>query len=190
MAGQLTTIARPYAEAALAHAEEAGKLDLWSEMLGFLAAVAADPELARRIGDPALGRDNLEALLLEISSGRLNQEGTNFLRLLVRKGRLGVLPEIAGLYEKLKNERQCVLEVVVTSAFALQPAQNTQLAEALQARFGKQVQITVEKDPSLIGGVRIRAGDLVIDGSVRGKLRQLANEFGIQTGSHHATQSL
>jgi F-type H+-transporting ATPase subunit delta len=179
MAGELTTIARPYAEAALAHAEAAGKLDLWSEMLGLLAVVVEDPQLRERIGDPSLGRDNLETLLLEIVGSRFNQEGANFVRLLVRNGRLDVVSEIAALYEKLKNERQGTLEVHITSAFALQAQQKKQLADALQARFGKQVQITAEKDPSLIGGVRIRAGDLVIDGSVRAKLRQLANEFGI-----------
>jgi len=179
MAGELTTIARPYAEAILARAEATDKLDLWSEMLQFLAAVVTDPQLETRIDDPALGRDKLETLLLEIATGRLSEEGANFLRLLVRNRRLAVLPEIAALYEKLKNERRGLLEVHITSAYALQAAQKKQLAEALQARFGKQVQITTEKDQALIGGVHIRVGDLVIDGTVRGKLRQLANEFGI-----------
>lgn len=179
MAGELTTIARPYAEAAFARARESNQLALWSEMLGFLAAMVTEPELARRIDDPKLGRESLESLLLEIAAGRLNDEGRNFVRLLVHNRRLPVVPEIAAFFEKLKNDSEGTLEVHVASAYALQEKQKKQLADALKQRLGKEVHITAEKDPALIGGVRIRAGDLVIDGSVRAKLRELANELGI-----------
>lgn len=179
MAGELTTVARPYAEAIFAHAAEADKLDLWSEMLAFLSAVVAEPQLQGVIKDPNFGRQRLAELMLAIGGGRLNPEGQNLVRLLVANDRLTVLPEIAALYEVRKNERQGRLDVHITTAYALQAAQKTALAEALQRRLGREVTIAADKDPELIGGVCIRVGDLVIDGSVRNQLRQLASEFGI-----------
>ena len=179
MAADATTIARPYAEAVFAHADQAGNLDLWSEMLSFLAAVVSDPAVAPVIGNPLVDRQSLTDLLLEIAGERVNEEGGNLIRLLVRNGRLSVVPEIEALFEELKAEKQRVLSVHVTTAFALKPAQEKLIAEALKAKLGRDVTITSEKDADLIGGVHIRAGDLVIDGSVRGKLQQLANELGI-----------
>lgn len=179
MAGELTTIARPYADAVFTHAVEMEKLDLWSEMLAFLSQVVQEQQLQQVIADPKFGRDNLEQLVLEIGGGRLSDEAQNLVRLLVANDRLIVLPEIAALYEARKNERQGRLEVHITTAYALQAAQKHALAEALQTRLGCEVTITAEKDPELIGGIRIRAGDLVIDGSVRNQLRQLANQIGI-----------
>ena len=179
MAADATTIARPYAEAVFAHADEAGNLDLWSEMLTFLAAVVTDPAVAPVIGNPLVDRQSLSELLLEIAGDRVNAEGGNLIRLLVRNGRLSLVPEIETLFEDLKAEKQRVLSVHVTSAFALKPAQEKLIADALKAKLGRDVTITSEKNADLIGGVHIRAGDLVIDGSVRGKLQQLANELGI-----------
>ncbi|MEJ2593348.1 MAG: F0F1 ATP synthase subunit delta [Candidatus Thiodiazotropha sp.] len=179
MAADATTIARPYAEAVFAHADEAGKLDLWSEMLSFLAAVVVDPAVAPVIGNPLVERQSLSDLLLEIAGDRIDDEGGNLIRLLVRNGRLSLVPEIETLFEALKAEKERILSVHVTSAFALKPAQEKIIAEALKAKLGRDVTITSEKNAGLIGGVHIRAGDLVIDGSVRGKLQQLANELGI-----------
>lgn len=179
MAAELTTIARPYAEAVFARAQETDKLDLWSETLELLAAVAQDPRIVGLLSNPKFGRDRLEGLLIEIGGGHLSEEGENLARLLVRNKRVTLLPEIAALYERLKNESEGTIEVLVTSAYALRDPQKKQLAETLKKRLGKEVDITVEKDPDLIGGLRIRAGDMVIDGSLKGKLRQLAGEFGI-----------
>lgn len=179
MAGELTTVARPYAEAIFAHADEANKLDLWSEMLGFLAAVVQDARLLGAFKDPNFGREQREKLMLDVGGGRLNAEAQNLVRLLIANDRLLALPEIAALYEVRKNERQGRLDVHITTAYALQAAQKTTLADALKQRLGREVTITAEKDPELIGGVCIRVGDLVIDGSVRNQLRHLASEFGI-----------
>lgn len=179
MAADATTIARPYAEAVFAYADEAGNLELWSEMLSFLAAVVVDPAVAPVIGNPLVDRQSLSELLLEIAGERVNTEGGNLIRLLVRNSRLSLVPEIESLFEALKAEKERVLNVHVTSAFALKPAQEKLIADALKAKLGRDVTITSEKSADLIGGVHIRAGDLVIDGSVRGKLQQLANELGI-----------
>ncbi|QYZ66094.1 MAG: ATP synthase subunit delta [Gammaproteobacteria bacterium (ex Lamellibrachia satsuma)] len=179
MAGEATTIARPYAEAVFARAEETDKLDLWSEMLGLLAAVVQDSTMAGVIKDPLFDRKQLTELMLEIGGGRLNEEGSNLARLLVQNDRLAVLPEIVEVFELLKAERERVLKVHVTSAFALSSVQQKHIADALKAKLGRDVTITSEKNTDLIGGIHIRAGDMVIDGSVRGQLQQLANELGI-----------
>ncbi|MET0089766.1 MAG: F0F1 ATP synthase subunit delta [Candidatus Thiodiazotropha sp.] len=179
MAGEATTIARPYAEAVFAHAHGAGKLDLWQEMLEFLASVVQDEALEQTVSNPLIELEALTDLLLEIGGGRLNEEGANLVRLLVQNRRLSVLPEIKVLFEALKADKEKVQTVHVTSAYALKPAQEKLIAEALKAKLGRDITITSEKDADLIGGVHIRAGDMVIDGSVRGQLQQLANELGI-----------
>jgi len=179
MAGEATTIARPYAEAVFARAKETGKLDAWSDMLGFLTDVVEDPVMAAAIADPLFERENLTQLMLEIGEDRLDDEGKNLVRLLVENDRLPVVPELSGMYEVLKAESQRVLNVHVRSAFTLQPAQEKHIADALKAKLGREITISSEKDPDLIGGVHIRAGDTVIDGSVSGQLQQLANELGI-----------
>jgi F-type H+-transporting ATPase subunit delta len=179
MAADATTIARPYAEAVFARADESAQLDPWSEMLNFLSAVVADPAVAPVIGNPLVDRQALTDLLLEIGGSHINEEGSNLVRLLVKNGRLALLPEIESLFETLKAEKQRTLNVQVTTAFALKPQQEKSIADTLKAKLGRDVTISSVKDPDLIGGVHIRAGDLVIDGTVRGKLQQLANELGI-----------
>ncbi len=179
MAGDATTFARPYAEAVFARADETDKLDQWSEMLDLLSDVVADPIMAGIVANPLFDRGDLADFVLEIGGGRLTDEGANLVKLLVRNSRLTLLPEIARQFDELKAEKDRMLKVHVISAYALKPAQEKQLAEALKKKLGREVSITSEKDPELIGGVHIRAGDMVIDGTVRGRLQQLANELGI-----------
>lgn len=174
MSGESTTIARPYAEAVFARALETDSLELWSDMLGLLGIVVQDPALAGLATSPKLTRDRLAELLIEIGGGRLNEEGQNLVKLLVRNGRVSVLPEIAALFEAMKSEQEGVVEVRVASAFPVKPAEEQALAAALKRKLGREVRITSEQDPELIGGVRVRAGDLVIDGSISAQLRQLA----------------
>ncbi|MCP3868723.1 MAG: F0F1 ATP synthase subunit delta [Gammaproteobacteria bacterium] len=179
MAGDNTTIARPYAEAVFARAEETATLDKWSEQLEYLAVIVVDPQLAGVIADPLFGRDKLTSLLLEIVGDDLDLEGKNLVKLLIENNRLTVSPDIAEMYEHLKAESQRRMTVHVRSAYVLQPTQINHIADALKARLGREITITSEKDSSLIGGIHIRAGDIVIDGSISGQLQQLANELGI-----------
>ncbi|MCB1751834.1 MAG: F0F1 ATP synthase subunit delta [Gammaproteobacteria bacterium] len=179
MAGDTSTIARPYAEAVFARASESGKLDSWAEQLSLLAGLVSDPSLTQIIADPLFGRARLNDLLTEICGDKLDDEGKNLVKLLIQNDRLQVVPEMVEVYQKLKDESQQVLKVHVTSAFALKPAQEKNIADALKVRFGREIIVTSETDPELIGGVHIRAGDTVIDGSVSGRLQQLANELGI-----------
>ena len=179
MAGETSTIARPYAEAVFGRASESDKLDHWSDTLGLLAAIAQDERVAAAVANPKLESDQRIGLMLDICGEHLDQEGQNLVRLLVHNGRLSVLPEIAALYEELKNESQGSLDVKVISAYEVSEAQENQLAEALKKRLNRDIRVTSEIDGDLIGGVVIRAGDLVIDGSVRGNLQKLATELGI-----------
>lgn len=179
MSGQATTVARPYAEAVFARAQESGRLAEWSSVLQFLADAVREPALAALIGNPKVTPAQVTTLLLDVGTGRLDPEAENLVRLLVENDRLAVLPEVAALYEARRREAEGQTKVLITTALPLEAAAQQQLADALRAKLGRDVEITTEEDPSLIGGVRIRAGDTVIDGSVQGRLRQLANDLGI-----------
>ncbi len=179
MAGDASTIARPYAEAVFARAVETNKLDLWSDILDLLATAVRNPALAGLVASPKLDSAQMTELMLDIGGARLSDEGQNLVRVLVANRRLSVLPEIASHFEVRKAEHQGSLDVQVQSAFAMQPDQIQHLAQALSRKLGREINITSAENPELIGGFRLRAGDMVIDGSVSGRLGQLANELGI-----------
>jgi len=179
MAGDATTIARPYAEAVFQRAVETDKLDLWSDMLGLLGAMVKDPALSGLIVNPKLTTAQKTELMLEIGGAHLDDEGQNLVKLLAENGRLGVIAEIANAYEQRKAEHEGTVDVFVTTAFELKPAQEEQLSNVLKAKLGREIRISSKIDPELIGGFRLSAGDMVIDGSVSGQLSQLAHELGI-----------
>jgi F-type H+-transporting ATPase subunit delta len=175
MAGEITTIARPYAEAAFERAQETGHVDTWSQALALLSAVASDPQMAEQIANPNVPRERVCNMILQICGADLPDEAANLVRLLADNARLAVIPEIAELFEARRVAGQGVRHVVVRSAFPVDADQERELAQSLARRLGARIELTVEEDPELIGGVEIRAGDLVIDDSVRGKLKQLAH---------------
>jgi F-type H+-transporting ATPase subunit delta len=177
MAGEITTIARPYAEAVFDRARESQQLDAWSEALSLLAALASDPEMARQIGNPNVPREKLQDILLEVTGDALPAEAQNLLRLLAANKRLSSLPEIARLFEVLRTEQRGVRHVHIRSAYAMDAAQQKKIAAALKTKLNAEVELTVEKDPALLGGIEIRADDLVIDASIRGRLQKLASEL-------------
>jgi F-type H+-transporting ATPase subunit delta len=181
MAGDSTTIARPYAEAAFAVARSSNTLDSWSQALNRLAAIVADPQIAAHIGNPNLSDQTLLDLIFGVAgagpSAGLSAEVQNLVRLLVDNERLTVLPDLARLFEAHKTAAQGVRHIQIRSAYALSAAEQDSLKTTLKSHFGADVELTVEKDPTLIGGLEVRADDVVIDGSVRGRLQQLANEL-------------
>jgi len=179
MAGDITTIARPYAEAVFARAQESGQLTAWTESLELLGALAENAEMAEQIGNPNVPRESLRDMLLELGGDTLSAETQNLVKLLAKNNRLSLLPEIARLYEVLKIEQRGVRQVHIRSAYAVDAALQKVLGDALRTKLGADVELTVEKDPALIGGIEIRADDLVIDASVRGKLHKLATELQI-----------
>ena len=174
MAGDITTIARPYAEAVFERAKEVGQLDAWSQALGLLTAVVADPLLTAQIANPNVPRERIRDIVLDVCGDDLPPEAANLLRLLAENGRLAALSEITRLFEAKRTADQGVRHVLIRSAFNITKAEQKAVVSALEKRFGGKVDISVETDSSLIGGIEIRAGDLVIDDSVRGKLQQLA----------------
>ncbi|MBU0500679.1 MAG: F0F1 ATP synthase subunit delta [Gammaproteobacteria bacterium] len=179
MAGEKKTIARPYAAAAFAVATSSGTIAQWSEMLSLMTEIVGDARIAAMITNPNLGKQMGLELLLDISGEHLSNEGRNLVRLLAENGRLSVLPEIASLFDTLKSEHEGSIDLRILTAYAIDSEQQEKLAAALKSKLGKDVRISSEQDLSLLGGVKIRAGDLVIDGSIKGKIARLATEFGI-----------
>jgi F-type H+-transporting ATPase subunit delta len=172
---QALTLARPYARAAFGIARDeaaasSGSYAGWSQALGFAAQVAGDPRVAGLLGDPRL----TDAAAVELLAPPQSPASfARFLAMLADNRRLALLPEIAGLYEELRAEAERVVKATVTSAAALPPAELDAIKAALRQRFGREVEVDTAIDAALIGGAVIDAGDVVIDGSLKGKLERL-----------------
>jgi F-type H+-transporting ATPase subunit delta len=171
---ELTTIARPYAEALTRLAGEANSWSKWSDMLALGASVTADPQVAALIGNPGVDAERVIEIVKVICGDKLDAEGVNFLQLLAENKRLSVLPEITRQFEVMKTAQEGTLEARVTSAFELTRAQISGLMAKLETKFGRKINVTQEVDNALIGGIVIQVGDEVLDASVRGKLGDLA----------------
>ena len=175
---ELNTLARPYAVAVFRLAQEKGELEQWSEMLQFLTEVARDATMRGLIADPRLDGDKLAEVVIEVAGGRLNDHGQNLVKTLAEEhGRLALLPAIAEGYEHERAAAEKRQTVEVVSAYAVNPQTKQTITEAMKRRLGCEVELETRIDRSLIGGVVIRAGDLVIDASLRGRLSQLESSF-------------
>ena len=172
---ELNTVARPYAQAAFDLARESSTLAQWSNMLGFAAAVSVDSAMREAIDSPSLLVTEQADLFAQVCGDQLDDQGRNFVKLLAENRRLTLFPEIAALYEDLRADAEGTLEATVISAKPMSDAQQQEMASALKARFDRDVVLKVEVDESMVGGAIIRAGDTVIDGSVRGKLEKFAH---------------
>ncbi len=168
------TIARPYAEAAFALAREQKVLPAWSGMLALIAAVAGDEQLHRLAADPRVSHEQVLGLILGVCGDQLTREGQNFVRALIENRRLAVIAEIVAVYEELRNAAEARVEADVRSAFPMSPEQVKALEQGLTRKLSRAVTVKVTVDAALIGGTLVRAGDLVIDDSVRGRLERLA----------------
>ena len=169
------TIARPYARAAFAHAQAAKDLAGWSSLLGAAATAAADPRVSRLIGNPHVTSDELVELLGGLSKQAAGEGGRNFLKVLAENRRLALLPEIAAQFEALRAEFENVVDVDVIAAREIAAPQEKKLAAALAKRLGREVRMHTRIDGTLLGGAIVRAGDLVIDGSLKGRLERLGS---------------
>jgi F-type H+-transporting ATPase subunit delta len=174
---EAATIARPYAKAAFMSARDAKGLPAWSEALRAGSGLAADGRIAELISNPKMSTDQVVSMFAGLG-GAIDAQWQNFVRLLAQNKRLDVLPQITAQYAMLRAQYENELDVQVTSAVALSESQRTQLAGALKTRFKRDVRMTAAVDPTLLGGAVIRAGDLVIDGSINGRLQRLASELG------------
>ena len=170
---ELTTVARPYAEAAFELARERNALPVWSEMLRFATTIVADERVTAALENPRLSTSDKESLLLSIAGDRISGDGRNFLRVLIEADRIELLPQIRVLFDLLKDDAENVAKAKIESALPLSPEQTAELTAALEKRFGKKVEATVSVNPALIGGARVTVGDSVIDGSVQAKLEAM-----------------
>ncbi len=169
------TVARPYALAAFDEARKLGDLKNWSDMLQSLAHAVVNAEVRAAVTSPRVARSQLENLMLALCGGKASATGQNFIKLLVENQRLTLLPEITALFEVMRAEAEKSMDVVVTSAFDLNETQKQKITTAMKNRMGREVRLSCEIDRKLLGGIIIRAGDKVIDGSARTQLSELAN---------------
>ena len=171
---ELTTAARPYARAAFDIAKANGEQQKWTDMLGFMAAVAHDPTMTALLDSPRLSQNQAAEMFISVCEEKIDQRGKNFIKLLAENDRLKLLPEITALYEHYRAEAEGTIEAEVISASEVSESQLAKITASLKNRLGKEVRLTSKIDSSLIGGAIIRAGDLVIDGSVSGRLEKLS----------------
>lgn len=171
------TIARPYAKAAFEFARERNELARWSQLLAVASAVVADPKVERLLSSPHVTPAQLVDLIAGIVGDTLDEHGRNFLNTLAENRRLGLLPQIASIYEALRAEVEQIADVHVTAAMTLSDAQRERLTRALKKRLQREIRLHESVDPALIGGAVVRAGDLVIDGSLKARLDRLAAEL-------------
>lgn len=166
------SLARPYARAAFELAQAQGSLGEWAGKLAFAAEVAADPRVGALFGDPRLAENDLIALVLPQGEAD-DSPFARFVQVLADNGRLPVLPEIGALFEELKQEAERTLTVNLRSAAPVDAGEVVKLKDALKRRFGRDIELHQSIDSSVLGGAIIDAGDVVIDGSVRGGLARL-----------------
>ena len=171
---ETSTVARPYAKAAFEYARDHQALDDWAEWLGKLGQVVASHDVQKLLSSPKLTTERKVTLVIEVAEVGIDDAARRFLATLGEKARLSALPAIAGQFERLRAEHEKRVDVTVVSAFPLDDKQQQKLASALKKRLKREISITTQVDPKLLGGVILRAGDTVIDGSVRGRLNRLS----------------
>jgi F-type H+-transporting ATPase subunit delta len=168
---ELATIARPYAEAL--YKSEHAELNGASNWLDALAAVAANPQLLQFAENPKVTSQQVFDVVSDVARVQLPAAGQNFLRTVIDNGRLAVLPEIAQQFRELRNADTGAFDAVVYSAFPISAQQLAEVQQALEKRFGRKLNVTVQEDASLIGGIRVVVGDEVLDTSVKARLEQM-----------------
>ncbi|KFZ28129.1 ATP F0F1 synthase subunit delta [Pseudidiomarina atlantica] len=171
---ELTTVARPYAKAAFDFALEKGAIEKWHEMIAFAAAVAEDEVMSAFLSSAETLEKKVD-VFINVCGEQLDQNGQNFVRLMAENERLKALPAVVQLYADLRAEYEKEVTVEVTAATELTQQQQDNLAQTLEKRFSRKVKLNCSVDAAIVSGLYIKAGDTVIDGTVRGKLERLAH---------------
>jgi len=171
---ELTTVARPYARAAFEFAVENNNISAWSEMLIFAAAVVKDPVMVQILKSDKATKE-LSELFINVCAQQLDQNGQNLMRVMAENGRLSVLPRVTELFAELEDEYKKEIDVDVISAYALSKKQKTELSSSLEKRLARKVNLNCSIDKTLITGMVITAGDLVIDSTAKGQLNRLSH---------------
>ncbi len=168
------TIARPYAEALFKLAREGNSLFSWSEMLGVIRSVVQEPQIRELINNPQISAAKLCEIILSIGGKKISDDGRRLVLLLIDNRRLLVLPQICDLFEQFKSQHEGVLEAEIESAFPLNSDQVVRLVSILEEKFQRKVKVDISVKSELIGGIRVKIGDQIIDSSVHGKLEAMA----------------
>jgi len=171
-----STIARPYAQAVFELAQATGNYKTWSETLQAIDLIVANQDMQGLIGNTSVSKAQVAELIIEVA-GKLPEQAQNLIKLLAENRRLGVMAEIVEQYEVLKAEAEKTVDAEVVSAVEMSAAQQAGIAAKLKAKLGREVSLKVSVDESLMGGAIIKAGDMVIDGSVSGQLNKLSVEL-------------
>jgi len=171
---ELASIARPYAQAVFELAKDSGHYGPWSEALEFLAKVAADKDMAALFSNPRVSRQQAAEIVIELLGEAVGDEPKNLVRLLAQNRRLQALSAISEQYEILRAEAERTIRAELESALPISDEEQHRIAGALKTRLGREVELVVTTNRELVGGAVIRAGDLVIDGSIRARLERLA----------------
>ncbi|MEM1080741.1 MAG: F0F1 ATP synthase subunit delta [Pseudomonadota bacterium] len=172
-----TTLARPYARAAFDLAEQSGTTEAWRQSLALAADVVETDSASRVIRHPKIAPGQIVGLFSDVLGEHLTDPFRHFLEVLMHYRRLPLIPEIFAQFETLRRASEHRLKVHVTSAIELDAGQREQLASRLQQRFGAEVDMDTDVDQDLLGGLIVRAGDRVIDASLRGRLEQLGRQL-------------
>ncbi|MEH6491915.1 F0F1 ATP synthase subunit delta [Halopseudomonas sp.] len=175
---ELITLARPYAKAAFERAKAQQALAEWDELLTAAGQVVADSATRQLLTNPGIAEQKKAEFILECTGKTASEEQRNFLMILAENRRLALFPEIATLFNSFRADLERTIDINVSSPFELTEEQQQKLAQALSKKLDRNVQIETTLDTSLIGGLVVRTGDLVIDASVRGKLTKLAESLG------------
>ena len=170
---EFITLARPYAKAAFQSALDEKALDSWSSMLDMAAAVSSEQPVKGFLTSPSLPADTIANAFVDLLGDELNTKGQNFIRLLAENKRMNLLPAISNLFHILKSNQEKSINVEITTAFEVSPETLDNLVRSLKERLAREVKFSTTVDNNLIGGAVVRAGDTVIDNSVRGKLVKL-----------------
>jgi F-type H+-transporting ATPase subunit delta len=169
-----TSIARPYAKAAFDYAVENKSIAQWQEMLVFAAEISKN-ETVKTLLTGSLAVERLAEIFNGVCAEQLDQQGQNLIKVLAENRRLQALPDISNLFNQFKSDFEKEIDVDITSAVKLNKKQQTDISKSLETRLARKVKLNCSVDPELIAGVLIRAGDTVIDGSLRNKLNRLSD---------------
>lgn len=174
---ELSTLARPYAKAAFEYASAANHLQGWSTSLATAAAVTQQTAVQQLLSSPNYTAEQQANAVIEICGDQLSDKEQNFLRIVAENRRLQLLPQVSAQFNVMKANREKAVDVDVVSATELDDEQQQKLSDALSVKLERTVKLQVSVDKSLLGGALIRAGDTVIDGSIRGRLAKLAESL-------------
>ena len=174
---EIATLARPYANAVFDLAHSAGRMTEWSPMLALLARAMETDQVRELVASPSLAPAVKSHQLIDVVREDIDDRCRRFVNVLADNHRLELLPEIATQFEALKAEAEKTLDVEITAAVELSDQQVEAYTQALRQRFDQDVNVSVDIDPGLVGGAIVRAGDTVIDGSVRGRLTRLVESL-------------